>query len=179
MEIKITIPGEPFVKKNGARHSMFYKSKTGAKVPREHPVTYYSEPYKEWAKKAIIACGDFKTKHHSEYEFPLQGKYNLKCLFFIGKDKKVDLSNLMEGIQDVLAGNPGIDIADKSYYQILEDDSVRYIGSLDGSRVIYIPGQEPRIELTLSNFNWAFNNILPESGLIKNDISEPNPSPNT
>ena len=155
MEIKIIIPGEPYVKKNGAKHSMFYKDRNGRKVPRDIPVTYYTEPYKEWAKKAIIACGDFKTKHHQDYNFPLQGKYNLKCLFFIGKDKKVDLTNLMEGVQDVLAGNPGVNIADKSYYQILEDDSIRYIGSIDGSRVIHLPGEPPRIEITITDFKWT------------------------
>jgi len=155
MEIKITILGEPYVKKNGVRHSMFYKDRNGRKVPREHPVTYYSEPYKEWAKKAIIACGDFKTKHHAEYEFPLDGKYNLKCLFYLDKDKKVDLTNLMEGIQDVLAGNPGIDVADKSYYQILADDSTRFIGSIDGSRVICLPSEPARVEVTITDFKWT------------------------
>ena len=61
----------------------------------------------------------------------------------------------MEGVQDVLAGNRGVNIADKSYYQILEDDSIRYIGSIDGSRVIHLPGEPPRIEITITDFKWT------------------------
>jgi len=153
--IQFTIIGEPIVKKNSARHSMFYKNRNGMKVPREQPITYYNDAYKEWAKDAVIACTNLRTKLHTEYNFPLEGKYNLKCLFYIGKDKKVDLSNIIEGIQDVMAGNPGIDVVPQSYYQIIRDDSTRYIGSLDGSRVIYLPGETPRIEITLSDFSWT------------------------
>ena len=155
VEIKIIIPGQAIVKKNTVRHSMFYKDKFGRNIPRPAPLVYYTKPYTEWAKGAIIACANFKTTH-PDIEFPLSGQYNLACKFVYAENKKVDISNLLEGVQDVLAGNAGAckDSVPSEYYQIIEDDSVRFICSLDGCRFIYSPSEKPRTEVILTDFKW-------------------------
>lgn len=155
MELKIIIPGMAIVKKNSVRHSFFYKDKSGRAIPRTAPVTYYSPAYKEWAKVAIQHCINWKSRNTS-IQFPIQAQVNLAVKFFVNTNAKVDLTNLMEGIQDVLAGNAGVykDTVPKEYYQILEDDSVRFVGSIDGSRVIYNPSEPPRTEVTITDFKW-------------------------
>jgi hypothetical protein len=160
MELKIIFPGEVRVKKNSMnKHEVYRDKKTGevrlyggAKIL---PVVYYEKSYVEWAKDAVQTAMVYKTKH-PEISFPLTGQYNLKCLFFSNENKKVDLSALFEGVQDVLSGNA----AGKSIkvpgniYQILMDDSIRFVGSLDGSRYIYLPGEPPRTEITITEFKW-------------------------
>lgn len=148
--IKIVIPSHPMVKKNGAKTSMFYKDKrTGRLVQRKTPIHYYSKAYLDWAKTAVQSCAVFRTKNR-EMDFPLTGQYHLTCLFFLGKNIKVDLSALYEGVQDVLSGNAAgnsINVP-SNIYQIIEDDSNRYIVSHDGSRV-YLDYIKPRTEIYL------------------------------
>ena len=155
MEIKITLPGQCIIKKNTIQHSFFYKDKQGRRIPRPAPISYYTPNYKEWAKDAIMACGNFKIKH-PEIQFPITEQINLSCHFIFNNQKRVDMSNLLEGIQDVLAGNAGVfqDTIPKSYYQIIEDDSVRIICSLDNCRFLYLPAEQPRTEITLTEFKW-------------------------
>ena len=106
------------------------------------------------ACEAIKACAEFKNKH-PEITFPITDKFNLKCLFYIDRDTRLDLSNLYEGVQDVLAGNAGVwkESVPKELYQIIEDDSIRFIGSHDGSRVI-LDYVNPRTEIYLEPFKW-------------------------
>lgn len=158
MQISIIFPGEIRVKKNSMTISYIYKDKFGrlkirmTSDGRFTPVTYYTKAYKEWARQAIQACVVYKSKNKIVY--PLTGQYNLKCLFISNENKKVDLSALYEGVQDVLSGNAGVlkDRVSKSVYQIIEDDSVRYIASHDGSRYLYLPVEQPRTEIILTEF---------------------------
>ena len=153
MNIKIVFPGHPMVKKNGAKTSMFFKDqKTGRLIQRKSPVHYYTTQYRDWAKIAIQTLAVFKSKH-TDIPFPLTAKMNLRCLFYLGKDIKVDLSALYEGVQDCMAGNAGIEFKNvtANMYQIIEDDSARYIGSHDGSRVL-LDYTNPRTEVYLTPF---------------------------
>lgn len=148
--ITIVIPGNAVVKKNTAKTSMFYKNKQGARVARAYPIHYYSKAYKEWALKAIVACQKFKQLHH-DFEYPLQGQWNMRCRFYFDKLPFVDLSALYEAPQDIIAGSSGISNIEPAVYQIIEDDNIRFIASHDGSRVLldYI---NPRTEIVLTPF---------------------------
>lgn len=151
--IQITVPSCPIVKKNTAKMSFMYKDKkSGRLIQRPAPVHYYLEPYKKWAKNAIKACAEF-INQHPEMDFPLTGQYNLKCIFYMNVNRVVDLSALYEGPQDVLAGNAGVwkESVPSRLYQIIEDDSTRFIGSHDGSRVV-LDYVNPRTEITLTEF---------------------------
>ena len=77
--------------------------------------------------------------------FPITDKVNLKCLFYLKDNRKVDLSGLYEGVQDVLSGNEKWANVPPNLFQILFDDSHRYVGSHDGSRVL-LDMLNPRIE---------------------------------
>jgi Holliday junction resolvase RusA-like endonuclease len=161
MELKLIFPGEVRVKKNSMTVSYVYRNKLGhLKIRMDQngrftPVTYYSKAYTEWAREAIQSAIIFKSKH-PEIQFPLDGQYNLKCLFYSAENKRVDLSNLMEGVQDCLTGNAGVfkDSIPGNLYQTLLDDSVRFIGSIDGSRYVYSPTDIPRTEIILTEFKW-------------------------
>ena len=150
INIQIIIKGCPIVKKNNAKTSLFSKDKTGRRIARETPIHYYTEAYKEWAKGAIQTCMVYKTKN-KHIKFPITEKMNLKCLFFLPDTRRVDLSALYEGIQDVLSGNEKWANVNAELYQIIFDDSVRYIGSHDGSRAL-LDLTNPRMEITLTNY---------------------------
>jgi|SRR5690554_5059253 len=157
MEIRLTFPTCAIIKKNSATTSYVYKDKHGRLRLRQNsngglaPITYYSAAYKDWAKLAVQQCLVYRSKH-PELSFPLTGQFNLKCLFYYNRDGIVDLSNLYEGVQDVLAGNEkwlqlGVD------WSIIKDDCTRFIGSHDGSRLI-LDYTNPRTEITLTPFKW-------------------------
>ena len=148
--IKITIPGNPIVKKNTMKSSTHYKNKKGQMVARPYALHYYSSAYKEWALKAVVVCQKFKEVN-SHLEYPLTNKWNMKCHFFFNKMPFVDMSNLYEAPQDILAGSCGIKNITAEIYQIIEDDNVRFIGSHDGSRVL-LDYMHPRVEITLTPF---------------------------
>lgn len=153
MIYNITFPGCAIVKKNSATTSYMYKDKKSGQVKVRQsntgafaPIHYYSKAYKEWAKNAVQACIVYKSKH-PEIKFPLNKQYNLKMLFYYNVNRKVDLSALIEGVADVLAGNEKW--LNLSYdWSIIEDDSTRFIQSYDGSRVI-LEYVNPRTEIFL------------------------------
>jgi len=150
IDIKIVVPGNPIIKKNTSKTSLFQKDKFGRRTVRAIPVHYYTKVYKEWARNAIQSCAVFKTKH-PEISFPITEQLNMKCLFYRDSNRIIDLSNLFAGIQDVMAGNEKWANIPKHLFQIIYDDSTRYIGSLDGSRVL-LDKVNPRIEVYLTNF---------------------------
>lgn len=157
-QMKLVFDGYVPVKKNTAGTSYYYKDKNGNKRLRVKadgsviPLHFYSDKYKEWAKSAMVTCYNFRITH-PEIQFPLEYKMNLKCLFFFKDDRIRDLSNLYEGVQDVLAGNSGVDIKTLPplVYQIIADDNTRYIGSHDGSRVL-LDFINERVEVTISDY---------------------------
>ena len=80
-----------------------------------------------------------------EYLYPLRSranewKYpiNVKCLFYMETRRRVDLTNLLEAIDDVL-----------THYDVIVDDDAQHVGGHDGSRVLY-DKDNPRIEIYIS-----------------------------
>jgi len=146
--IKIVIPGNAIVKKNSKKTSLYRKDKrSGRIIPLSKPVTYYSKQYNEWSKGAVQACAIAKTKH-PEIIFPITSRIILKMLFFFNKNMRIDLSNLYEGVQDVITGNCHSVSIPNSIYKILEDDSVRFIMGHDGSRFL-LDYKNPHTEIYL------------------------------
>lgn len=112
----IEIPLTPITKKNSQR---IVAGKNGK------PMIIPSKAYKEYEKAALW------------YLKPLGVDYpiNVKCLFYMPTHRKVDLTNLLEAIDDVMvkAGT-------------LMDDNCEIVAGHDGSRVYY-DKENPRTEI--------------------------------
>ena len=99
---------------------------------RGRPVKYNTPRYREWetvAKLVIMATGKPPQ--------PIDTPVILLCNFFMQTRRKVDLSNLYEGIQDVLVATG-----------VLADDNHTIVVGHDGSRVHY-DRENPRTEVSI------------------------------
>lgn len=67
----------------------------------------------------------------------LNGRYNVKCVYFMPTRRKVDLVNLLEATLDILV-----------HYRVLEDDNSSIVAGHDGSRVDY-DKHNPRVEIEI------------------------------
>jgi hypothetical protein len=156
--LTITLPGCCICKKSSMTTSYTYTDKFGKVRIRQTadgrftPITYYSKPYQEWATHAIQTLVKLKQELTAKgIVFPLTDKMNAKILFFYNSTRAVDINNLSQGVCDLLSGNEKWFNLDKHYYKIVEDDSCRFLGSFDGTRVIY-EVHNPRTEITLTDF---------------------------
>lgn len=118
--MKITIPINPVTKKNHGNIVMI----------KGRPIMLPSKPYLEYEKK----CKQYIPTLEKPIDYPI----NLKCTFYMGTHRKVDLSNLISAISDVL-----------TKYKIIDDDNRNIIASYDGSVVLY-DKEEPKtiVEIT-------------------------------
>ena len=66
---------------------------------------------------------------------PLNGRYNVRVLYYMDSLRRVDLSNLLESTCDILV-----------HYGIIADDNSRIVVSHDGSRVL-LDREHPRAEI--------------------------------
>lgn len=123
MTQRILIPLEPRTKKNSSR--IIWNKK------RNSPMIIPSEKYKQYEKD----CG-FYLKNVEPFLEPC----NLQCKFYMPTHRKVDLSNLISAISDILV-----------HYGILIDDNSRYIKGYDGSRVLY-DKENARTEIIISEW---------------------------
>ena len=118
-EIRFTIPLQPITKKNSQQ--IFQVNGK----PKIAPSKKFKE-YERDAEPYLPACG---------------GKISRPCevvgLFYMKTRRKVDLTNLLEALDDVLVA-----------HDVLEDDNSRIIVSHDGSRVLHDP-VNPRTEVTI------------------------------
>ena len=71
-------------------------------------------------------------------EKPIDEPINLKCHFFMPTRRRVDLTNLLSAINDILVKA-----------EVLEDDNSSIVYSMDGSRVFY-DKDDPRTEITIT-----------------------------
>jgi Holliday junction resolvase RusA-like endonuclease len=55
-----------------------------------------------------------------------EGQVNVKALFYMPTHRRVDLTNLLEALNDILVK-----------YGVIEDDNSNVVVSVDGSRVLY------------------------------------------
>ena len=110
------IPIAPITKKNSQR---IVTGKNGK------PMIIPSEAYKKYEEEAMW------------YLKPLGVDYpmNVRCLFYMPTHRRVDLTNLLEAIDDVMvkAGT-------------LKDDNCEIVAGHDGSRV-YVDKEYPRTEI--------------------------------
>lgn len=110
--VRIIIPLPPVTKKNSQR--IMHSSKTGK------PFIMPSQQYRDYEAEAAWYCKS------TGVQSPIESPVEVTCLFYMPTRRKVDLTNLLEAIDDVLvrAG-------------VLKDDHSGIIVSHDGSRVRY------------------------------------------
>lgn len=127
--IKFTIPLPPISKKNSQR--IMINRTTGK------PFIMPSEQYKLYERDAAWFVPTMKQ--------PINEPVNVKCLFYMPTRRKVDLTNLLEAIDDIMvtAG-------------LLADDNSEIVQSHDGSRVLY-DKQRPRTEIIITKNNYEVN----------------------
>ena len=121
--IKINIPLNPVTKKNSQQ--ILYNKRTG------RPFITPSKNYKNYEYEA-----SFFIPKDLEIDFGV----NVKCLFYMATKRKVDLTNLLEAIDDILVK-----------CGTLADDNSTIIKSHDGSRVLY-DKENPRTEIEIEVF---------------------------
>lgn len=119
MAIKIVIPLNPVTKKNSLR-----VVRTAYGKPRVLP----SEQFERYEKDALKLLPKRRT-----IDYPV----NVRALFYMKTRRKVDLTNLLEALDDVLVKA-----------RIIDDDNSRLIVSHDGSRVLH-DKTNPRTEVTI------------------------------
>lgn len=93
------------------------------------------------------------------YRQKISEPVNVRVRFFVESKRKVDLTNLLESIDDVLVK-----------YGVLSDDNANIIAGHDGSRV-YVDRATPRLEILIEPITLADmrNNCTPgeEPGLVR------------
>ena len=117
-----TILGNPMVKKNSQKVA----------IRGRRPIKYNTPQYTAWHKTAVTQLWQYKDRPRG-----LDEPLILKCLFYMQTNRRVDLSALYEGIQDIL-----VEIG------VIEDDYFKIIIGHDGSRVLVDP-KNPRLEFQL------------------------------
>lgn len=120
MEYKFTIKLKPITKKNSRQ---IVKDKTGR--PRIVP----SSAYKKYEKQCEKFMPDIET---------IDCKVNVKAVYYMPNNRRVDLTNLHEALHDILV-----------HYGVLSDDNCKIIVSTDGSYVD-VDKWEPRTEVTIT-----------------------------
>lgn len=118
--IQFVIPMNPITKKNSQRIVMSGRRR----------IVIPSEQYKRYEKNA----GPFIKGKYGMIDYPVQ----VTALFYMEKRYKVDLTNLLEALDDILVK-----------YGVLKDDNSTIIASHDGSRVLHDKAN-PRTEVTIS-----------------------------
>lgn len=128
------IPLLPRTKKN--HQNIIINPKT------KRPMIVQNSLYKEYENDA----GWFLAKPSKPIDYPV----NIKCLFYRKDKHRVDLTNLLEAIDDILVK-----------YKVLADDSFNIVVGHDGSRV-FIDPDEPRIEVYIEPIcNYTEKGVLP------------------
>lgn len=108
--LKFMIPLQPITKKNSQQ--ILINRRTN------RPFISPSKKYKQYEKEVL----EYLPKLEKPIDFPV----NVKCVFWMKTRRKVDLTNLLEAIDDILVK-----------HGILKDDNYNIVVSHDGSRVRY------------------------------------------
>ena len=122
--IKFTIPLAPISKKNSQR--IFRPN------GMNRPIIVPSEQYKRYEREAA---------HFMPRGVHVAEPVNVKCLFYMPTRRKVDLTNLLEAIDDIMVKTG-----------LLADDNSEIVQSHDGSRVLYDKAR-PRTEVIITKNN--------------------------
>lgn len=121
-KLSLTLLGEPRTKKNSQR---IFTRKNG------QPFIAPSGAYKAYS----AACA---TQIPPQVRGRFEGRFNVKCTYFMKTRRKVDLNNLLEATTDILV-----------HANVLADDNANIVAGHDGSRVRYDPNN-PRVEIVIS-----------------------------
>lgn len=125
MNIKFTLPVRPVTKKNSGQ--IITNPKTG------RPFMIPSPQYRQFEKDCLPYL--YRVKQEvGVVNYPV----NIQCIFYMEKRIKVDLSNLLNAIDDAMVAA-----------KFIQDDNRDIIAGHDGSRV-YHDSTNPRIELTIT-----------------------------
>lgn len=120
-KISFTIGIAPVTKKNSQQ--IIINKATG------RPMIIPSKQYREYEKE----CGWFIQGKGEKINEPV----TVKCLFYMPTKRRVDLTNLLNAILDILVK-----------YEVIADDNSNIVYSTDGSRVLY-DKENPRCEVTI------------------------------
>jgi Holliday junction resolvase RusA-like endonuclease len=123
--IKFTVPLPPISKKNSQQ--IMVNKKTGK------PFIFPSKQYKDYESAAMWFVPKLRQLK------PISQPVNVKCLFYMPTRRKVDLTNLLEAIDDIMVKA-----------RLLADDDFTIIQSHDGSRVLY-DKDRPRTEVYITS----------------------------
>lgn len=123
MKLQFTLALEPKTKKNSSQ--ILRNQKTGK------PFLAPSKAFKEYQTE----CGWFIIKPEKPIDMPV----NIKALYYMKTQRKVDLINLHSALHDILV-----------HYGVIVDDNSNIIVSTDGSRVLY-DKDNPRTEVFISS----------------------------
>ena len=119
--MKFVIPIEPRTKKNSQR----------IVIAGNRPMIIPSKQYIEFENQALWFVEAIKIDY----------SVNVKALFYMKTKRKVDLTNLLEALDDVLVKGG-----------LLVDDNSTIIAGHDGSRVLY-DKNNPRIEVEIERMD--------------------------
>lgn len=123
MNLQFTIPVIPRSKKNSSQIAKSKKTGRYFIVP--------SQQFKSFEKDCKKYIAPFIQ------EEPISFPVNIRYRFYMPTNRAVDLTNLIEAIDDVLVK-----------FKVLADDNFRIVAGHDGSRV-YVDKDNPRIEICI------------------------------
>lgn len=93
-------------------------------------------------QRMVIPSPQYKQYEHDAAWFmpptKAEGQVNIKALFYMPTRRRVDLTNLLEALNDILVK-----------YGVIEDDNSNVVVSVDGSRVLY-DKENPRTEVEIT-----------------------------
>lgn len=126
--IEFTIPINPITKKN-SQVIIPVRTKTG----KERHIAVPSAAYRKFEKECKPYVEEIKNKY-GVIHYPIQ----VTCIFYQEKRLRIDLTNLLESIDDILCVGG-----------LITDDNRDIIASHDGSRV-YHDKYRPRVEIKIT-----------------------------
>lgn len=122
--IHYTIPLVPVTKKNSNR---ILTGRRGNK---------YIAPSEQYERYARSAGWFIRPVPPKPIDFPVI----VKCLFYLPDERRRDLTNLLECIDDILVEN-----------RVLADDNYKIVASHDGSRC-FVNREQPRTEIYIEEY---------------------------
>lgn len=114
---------------------------------RGRPLLIPSKLYKQFEKDCLKLID---KKYRQKIDYPI----NIKAIFYMQTKRRVDLTNLLEALDDMLVKA-----------EVIQDDCRDIIAGHDKSRVYY-DKQNPRIELEITKVN-NYERWKDEKGKVK------------
>jgi len=199
INFQFSIKGSAPIKKNNMGE-LWYKTikdpRSGAvkKIPLGVPVRYYKTAYKDWAKSAAGSLAVWKNNWQLMKEnntlpegyptsLPITTPLVISCHFYINHNRKVDISNLVQGTHDLLIGSAGNFLGtkakpfDHNLYKIIHDDNKDYMKNL-GSTVVFFDKGNPRTDIFITEFSlrkWGQIHSILHPGLAPNTLGSDEP----